>query len=135
MSKISEEELSFGGLAEKVAATIGANFYRDDDRAVMSRLFREYREAAPVDAKAWLETRLVEIFPCVSKRPVWIEQSAIWPIHDGVPMLFVGQLDAETCEGFFDRSCLYVFCRKECEGDSGKWPLEYEVVEQFSDMP
>jgi hypothetical protein len=41
---------------------------------------------------SWLDQELASQFRCVLKRPEWL-QSPEWPIFQGRPMMFVGQID------------------------------------------
>jgi hypothetical protein len=69
-----------------------------------------------------LKKRLKEAFPCATKPPAWI-QSPDWPIVDGKPLVFIGQLPIDLPGMFHDSGMVYVFC----SADDGK----FETVAQF----
>ncbi len=58
----------------------------------------------------WLREQLAKQFRCVAERPKWI-QSPAWPFANGVPMVFVGQLDIRNPAPAFlhDDTSFYVF--------------------------
>lgn len=58
--------------------------------------------------KQILKQRLKEAFPCAAKPPRWI-QSPDWPIVDGQPLVFIGQVAIDATELFHDTGMAYVF--------------------------
>ncbi|HZZ79527.1 MAG TPA: hypothetical protein VFE62_13480 [Gemmataceae bacterium] len=58
--------------------------------------------------KKVIKERLKEYFKCAEKPPKWI-QNADWPIRDGKPLFFVGQLAINASELFHDKGAVYVF--------------------------
>jgi hypothetical protein len=60
------------------------------------------------DLKAWLGSRLKQLFRYHRKPPKWI-QSPAWPITENGPMYFPGQLTLDDCECFHDQAAAYVF--------------------------
>jgi hypothetical protein len=54
----------------------------------------------------WLKSTITDKFKCLSKQPKWL-QSPSWPIVDGVPLIFVGQLDVSVF--YHDTSNVYIF--------------------------
>ncbi len=54
----------------------------------------------------WLKSTITDKFKCLSKQPKWL-QSPSWPIVDGVPLIFVGQLDVSNLN--HDTSHVYIF--------------------------
>ena len=73
------------------------------------------------DLETWLRAEFKRRFRCVSRPPRWI-QSPRWPIRDGEPLVFLGQL--ELPDYFHDEGAAYVFH----DARSG----EYEVVTQVA---
>ena len=55
-----------------------------------------------------LKQRLSDLFRCTSKPPKWV-QSPEWPIVDGVPLVFIGQLSLDLPEVFHDTGQVFVF--------------------------
>jgi len=55
-----------------------------------------------------VKQRLREYFKYVDKPPKWI-QSPDWPIRDGKPLVFVGQLPIDAPELFHDKGVAYLF--------------------------
>lgn len=72
--------------------------------------------------KKLIKERLKEYFKCVDKPPKWI-QSPDWPIREGKPLVFVGQLSIDAPELFHDKGAAYLFY------DPAKG--EFETVAQF----
>lgn len=60
------------------------------------------------ELKAWLKSRLIELFQYHKKPPRWV-QSPAWPIDKNGPMYFLGQLKIEECELFHDTATAFVF--------------------------
>lgn len=73
--------------------------------------------------KKIIKERLQQYFKCVDKPPKWI-QSPDWPIRDGKPLVFIGQLSIDAPELFHDRGAVYLFY----DPDNGG----FETVPQFS---
>jgi hypothetical protein len=56
--------------------------------------------------REWLTSQFLERFKYVEKTPDWI-QSPAWPIRDGRPLVFLGQLTLS--DYFHDEAAVYVF--------------------------
>ena len=56
-----------------------------------------------------MKERFKEYFRFLSKPPNWI-QNPDWPIHEGKPLTFIGQIEIESSELFHDDGAAYVFC-------------------------
>ena len=69
-----------------------------------------------------IKERLKEYFKYVDKPPKWI-QNPDWPIRDGKPLVFVGQLSINAPELFHDKGAAYLFF-DPTKGD-------FETVAQF----
>ena len=69
-----------------------------------------------------IKERLKEYFIYLDKPPKWI-QGPDWPIRDGKPLIFIGQLPVDAPELFHDRGAAYLFY------DPGKG--DFETVAQF----
>lgn len=69
-----------------------------------------------------IKERLKEFFKCLDKPPKWV-QNPDWPIRDGKPLVFVGQLAINAPEMFHDRGAAYLFY-DPAKGD-------FETVAQF----
>ena len=72
--------------------------------------------------KQLLKQRLETAFPCAGKPPTWM-QSPDWPIVNGKPLVFVGQLAMDLPAVFHDSGMVYVFYSP----DDGS----FETVSQF----
>lgn len=74
--------------------------------------FETLNEAPPLET--WLSTELPRRFPALGFRPQWLQGSE-WPVVDGRPMVFVGQIDLSISENpsvgewFHDDTSVYVF--------------------------
>ena len=70
--------------------------------------------------QAWLHEEIPKQFVSIGKRPKWI-QGYDWPVRNGKPMIFVGQLDislrdAPNADQFFhDDTSFYVFIEMKGE--------------------
>lgn len=58
--------------------------------------------------KKLIKERLKEYFKYVDKPPKWI-QSPDWPIREGKPLVFIGQLSIDARELFHDKGAAYLF--------------------------
>ncbi|MGY2892892.1 hypothetical protein [Deinococcus sp. UYEF24] len=58
-----------------------------------------------VELKSWLKTEISRRFRSVARTPKWL-QSPCWPVHDGVPLVFLGQVT--TGELLHDHAQVYV---------------------------
>ena len=58
--------------------------------------------------KKVIKERLKEYFRCVDQPPKWI-QSPEWPIREGKPLVFVGQVPIDAPDLFHDKGAAYVF--------------------------
>lgn len=74
---------------------------------------------APKDLEAWLKRAIKEAFVSLTKPPKWL-QSPEWQFHDGVPMVFVGQLEMTSMR--HDQCYAYVFLDRSTGA--------YKVIEQ-----
>lgn len=79
-------------------------------------------ELSDAQKKKLIKERLKEYFKYVDKPPKWI-QSPDWPIRDGKPLIFVGQLPIDASELFHDQGAVYLFF-DPAQGD-------FETVSQF----
>ncbi len=82
-------------------------------------LLREYAGSGDQeDFSAWLEKQVAAQFIALGERPRWI-QSSEWPIVDGEPSIFVGQLDVSLQDNeaaskvFHDDTSFYIFLAKK----------------------
>jgi hypothetical protein len=64
------------------------------------------RDLSKTASKTWARARLREMFRYPGKPPRWV-QSPNWPIRDGRPLIFMGQVTVENY--FHDRASLFVF--------------------------
>lgn len=81
------------------------------------RLLNEYgRLPANQGFTKWLKNRLIKDFIALDYYPRWI-QNPEWPIYEGTPMIFIGQLDIKNNERtrhyFHDDTSIYVFIDKK----------------------
>ncbi|MEO1527856.1 MAG: hypothetical protein AAFX06_20690 [Planctomycetota bacterium] len=58
--------------------------------------------------KQVLKQLLKEAFPCAGKPPRWV-QSPDWPIVEGRPLLFIGQVQIDVPDLFHDSGFVYIF--------------------------
>ncbi|MDR1795820.1 MAG: hypothetical protein LBR25_10535 [Erysipelotrichaceae bacterium] len=66
-----------------------------------------------------LKNDIKKLFRYVKKPPKWL-QEAIWPLENGTPLLFIGELDISTLR--HDTATAYVFFNEK-QGD-------YQIIEQ-----
>ncbi|MCA8293732.1 hypothetical protein LGN19_08020 [Burkholderia sp. AU30198] len=89
---------------------------------ISDEMYGEIRQSAAGLAGAelisFMKGEMERRFVCLSKPPKWI-QDEFWPVSDGEPLIFVGQLDVSKVR--HDTSYVYVFL-----GKSGK----YVTIEQ-----
>ncbi len=71
---------------------------------------------------ALMKERLKALFQYAKKPPSWI-QSPEWPIHEGEPAYFIGQVPIDAPALFHDQGTLYVFVNKRTG--------QFETVTQF----
>lgn len=87
------------------------NFFR--------KLLEQYTgDTAPDHLSSWLSNQITEHFYALASRPRWI-QSPNWPVKDGIPMVFVGQIDISVkgtgtaMKIFHDDTSFYVFVDRQ----------------------
>ena len=57
--------------------------------------------------KQWLHAELLKRFHCLEAPPDWIQDPPVWPMSDGSPLFFLGQMNIE---GYFhDVAAAYMF--------------------------
>ncbi len=68
------------------------------------------------DLTKWLQETLSKHFISINSQPQWI-QGAEWPIFNGKPMIFAGQINlpSSNLDFYHDDSSLYVFIASESE--------------------
>jgi len=135
----------FGAIAYQIAEhELSASFSEDRDGSLISSLFAEYmsrekeeREPKESEMEAWLRARLLDVFPCAQRRPVWIESLPMWPFRQGIPMAFVDQMavpESERARTLLSPSSeLYVFGAR-VKSEYG-WEMVYQVVQQVRGLP
>ena len=64
------------------------------------------KEGTDKELASYLKEELKQKFKYLKKPPRWL-QDALWPIHNGVPLLFIGQLDVSDL--YHDHSQVYIF--------------------------
>lgn len=72
--------------------------------------------------KKLIKERIAQYFKSADKPPKWI-QNPDWPIRDGKPLIFIGQIAINAPDLFHDRGAAYLFY----DPDQG----EYETLTQF----
>lgn len=72
--------------------------------------------------KQCIKERLKQLFKYAEKPPKWL-QSAEWPIENGMPLYFIGQVKINAPELFHDNGMAYLFFNPE----HGK----FETITQF----
>ncbi|MCL2309250.1 MAG: hypothetical protein FWC42_03095 [Proteobacteria bacterium] len=80
----------------------------------VAELLKDAPDIPKTEKTKWLKTRLLSVFQCLKKPPKWL-QDCMWPIREGKPLIFVGQL--ELGSEFHDDSIVYIFLdrdTKEC---------------------
>jgi hypothetical protein len=73
---------------------------------VKERLMPEAGNRSGVELRQWLRERLLKEFRFASQPPEWI-QSPEWPVVNGKPLVFLGQLEVEHY--FHDEAAVFVF--------------------------
>ena len=87
----------------------------------MDKLLKDFEGQSGKERKDFMKAKIREDFKCLKRPPRWI-QDCIWPIKNGTPLIFVGQLELDV-DTFHDKGAVYVFLDTE----SG----EIETVQQF----
>ncbi|MDR2013280.1 MAG: hypothetical protein LBQ20_09635 [Rhodanobacter sp.] len=72
----------------------------------VAELLKDTPDISKAEKTKWLKAKLLSAFQCLKKPPKWL-QDAMWPIQEGKPLIFVGQL--ELGNEFHDDSVVYVF--------------------------
>jgi len=82
--------------------------YPEGMESYLVGLLAEGRQSGE-ELEPWLRRRVAKDFRCLNGPPEWIQAPA-WPLSDGKPMIFVGQVDVARDVGIFhDDSSFYVF--------------------------
>lgn len=85
-----------------------------DSETFFTGLLSSYQgESDTQSIKVWLSEQVKLSFACLKRRPQWI-QGFDWQFSQGLPMVFVGQIDIETDleaqpQLFHDDTSFYVF--------------------------
>jgi hypothetical protein len=100
-----------------VGAEIGIDPTSSDESERYSQaLITEFERLGrpKVEFRDWLRQRFWNDFQCAApQRPEWI-QSPEWPIVNGKPLVFVGQVELPASAGLFhDDAVFYVFMDSE----------------------
>lgn len=92
-----------------------------ESEAFFRNLLRNYEEDPNTGSvTAWLEEQLAKHFAAIAERPRWI-QNPEWPLVNGKPLIFAGQIDIEVRPGyasanfFHDDTSFYVFFGQEIQ--------------------
>lgn len=72
----------------------------------LSALLERAPSQQPKALQAWLKETIASEFRCLKSAPKWLQAPA-WPIENGKPLVFVGQLDVSALS--HDSSQAYVF--------------------------
>ncbi|TFY84381.1 hypothetical protein DYL61_31140 [Pseudomonas nabeulensis] len=72
----------------------------------LSQLIEDQKNLSPKALQAWLKEKIKTDFRCLKTPPKWL-QSPQWPVEDGKPMIFVGQLDISELS--HDNAQAYLF--------------------------
>jgi hypothetical protein len=91
----------------------------DLPNAYLADLMAEHEGKTGKDLESALKQSIEDRFKYLSQPPTWLQAPA-WPIKNGRPLVFVGQLDTTPIR--HDSACLYVFY----DADAGT----FETVEQ-----
>lgn len=71
-----------------------------------SELISGREHLKPKELKDYLKEKIKADFRCLKAIPKWL-QSPQWPIHEGLPLIFVGQIDISGLS--HDAAQLYIF--------------------------
>ncbi|CRM22829.1 MULTISPECIES: hypothetical protein [Pseudomonas] len=72
----------------------------------LSKLVEERKNLSPKELQVWLKEKIKTDFRCLKAPPKWL-QSPVWPMADGKPMVFLGQLDISELS--HDNAQVYLF--------------------------
>lgn len=72
----------------------------------LSKLIQEQKNLGSKELQAWLKEKIKTDFRCLKAPPKWL-QSPVWPMVDGAPMVFLGQLDISELS--HDNAQVYLF--------------------------
>jgi hypothetical protein len=70
------------------------------------------RENPHADLEKWLREQIPAHFIALNKRPKWLQESE-WPMSNGRPMIFVGQIDIEDKHGSFTSYYVFTLAREK----------------------
>ena len=115
---VTDNELELYQHVEDVAGRLGVSpSVPVESETFFINLLRQFDGKAE-DLTVWLEQQIVHHFIALGGRPKWI-QDPEWPLANGVPMVFAGQIDVQKQQGeltsglFHDDTSLYVFVGKK----------------------
>ncbi len=104
--------------------TICAQYQVDPSASIESEnffrnLLAQYKSSSDIESLSkWLSEQIDHWFVALGKRPKWV-QSSEWQFLDGIPAVFVGQIDVSTEDNeraskvFHDDTSFYVFIGKK----------------------
>ena len=87
----------------------------DISSGYFERLLEQAGERKGKALKDFLKKKILDDYRCLDKKPKWL-QSPQWPVEEGIPLVFVGQLDVTPLSLFHDLSQLYVFFNEKTKG-------------------
>ncbi len=85
--------------------------YIDPDDDFIDNHMLPKEELSDAETEKYIRNKAKELFVYVKKRPRWI-QSPDWPIEDGIPLVFIGEIPFDAPDLFHDRGTIYVFFDK-----------------------
>jgi len=95
----------------------------------------EWIDAAPKQARSWINSRLANSFRCYGSSPKWLDEPS-WRFLGNTPMDFVHQFEVEGCSkgDQYEGVMTYVFFgRTECK--DGGWELVVKLIHQDKNEP
>lgn len=128
------DKIRFHGKVMSIAFELGGSASGDAAMPFVDALYAAYqKDGSPKGVEGWLRTQLAQAFKFVSRPPLWIEKEPTWPFLNGVPMVFIQQVDlirnvvTETSLGY-DQT-VYFFGARQVVPDG--FELVYKTVTQI----
>jgi len=75
---------------------------------LVSHVLPSESNLSKAEVQRHIKSRIKSLFVSTGAHPKWI-QSAEWPIEDGVPFVFLGQIPLDAPEFFHDSGAAYLF--------------------------
>ncbi len=124
LSKIGEQALPTAKYYEDYEVITGTSpkYIDADSEFIKKHILPADRTLSKADQKKYIRQRYTELFKFQIKPPRWI-QNPEWPVKNGKPLFFLGQIEIKNSELFHDNGAVYLFADTETKA--------IETIKQF----